>query len=87
MKDKQYWLDKPANVTRIYRGLLVVCGLLILIDVAELVFGLYHKHGEYAFDSWPNFHGIFGFVGFALLVLSGYPLRRLLMRKEDYYDD
>lgn len=34
----------------------------------------------------PGFHAAFGFLAFALAVLSGWPLGRLLRRSEDYYD-
>ncbi len=36
--------------------------------------------------SVPGFYGVFGFVAFALAVLSGWPLGKLLRRPEDYYD-
>lgn len=34
----------------------------------------------------PGFQTGFGFVAFALAVLSGWPLGRMLRRPEDYYD-
>ncbi len=34
----------------------------------------------------PGFFGIFGFVAFAIAVLSGWPLGKLLRRPEDYYE-
>ncbi len=34
----------------------------------------------------PGFFGIFGFTAFAIAVLSGWPLGKLLRRREDYYD-
>ncbi len=37
-------------------------------------------------QSIPGFFGVFGFVAFALAVLSGWPLGRLMRRPEDYYD-
>lgn len=36
--------------------------------------------------SMPGFHAIFGFGAFALAVLSGWPLGKLLRRREDHYD-
>ena len=36
--------------------------------------------------SVPGFFGIFGFVAFAIAVLSGWPLGKLLRRPEDYYE-
>jgi hypothetical protein len=34
----------------------------------------------------PGFYGVFGFIAFAIAVLSGWPLSKLLRRPEDYYD-
>ena len=34
----------------------------------------------------PGFFGIFGFAAFAIAVLSGWPLGKLLRRPEDYYE-
>jgi hypothetical protein len=34
----------------------------------------------------PGFFGVFGFLAFALAVLSGWPLGKLMRRPEDYYD-
>lgn len=37
-------------------------------------------------ESLPGFYGLFGFGAFSLAVLSGWPLGRLLRRRERYYD-
>ena len=74
------WLDHPRNVTRLYYGLLVICVLLVLVDP------LYDKHPHFGWEGWFGFQGWLGFAAFFLIVLSGYPLRRLLSRDEDYYD-
>lgn len=34
----------------------------------------------------PGFYGVFGFAAFAIAVLSGWPLGKLLRRREDYYE-
>lgn len=82
MKDneKHYWLDDPANVTKLYRGLWTVGILLLLGDL------LLHKHENFTFAGWFSFYGIFGFVACVVLVISAKGLRRLLMRSEDYYE-
>lgn len=82
MKDneKHYWLDDPANVTKLYRGLWTVGILLLLGDL------LLHKHEDFTFAGWFSFYGIFGFVACVVLVISAKGLRRLLMRSEDYYE-
>ena len=78
---RRYWLDDPRNVTKIYRGLIVVCALLLLADA------VYEKHVELQAESWFGFYGIFGFVACVGLVLAAKELRKLLKRDEAYYDD
>ena len=46
-----------------------------------------HKHGPFAIEHWWGFYGIYGFVGCVFLVLAAKELRKLVMRREDYYDD
>ena len=77
---KRYWLDDPRNVTLLVRILTGVCLLLVLADL------FYPKHGHFGWERLFGFHGFFGFASFFLLVLTGKPLRKLLMRDEDYYD-
>ena len=80
--ERKYWLDDPRHVKWIVWTLYGICILLLLLDP------LYHKHDHSDFD-WERifgFHAGFGFVVFAVLVLAGKQLRRLLKRDEDYYD-
>ncbi|MEE2527035.1 hypothetical protein V0U79_11710 [Hyphobacterium sp. HN65] len=58
-------------------------GLAILMLVFE-VLNPFHRTGKWY--EVLGFYEIEGFVGFCLAVLMGWPLRRLLGRKEDYYD-
>jgi len=78
--DKRYWLDEPANVTKLYRGLWAVGIVLVLCDL------LLHKHEVFTIAGWFSFYGFFGFVACVVLVVSAKGLRRLLMRDEDYYE-
>lgn len=77
---RRHWLDDPRNVTRLYRGLWVVCGLLIAIDL------VLHRHEDFAFAALFGFHGMYGFFACVALVLAAKQLRRVLMRDEDYYE-
>jgi hypothetical protein len=79
-KEKRYWLDDPANVTRLVRIFYVVCAILIAIDV------FVPKHGPFAIEHWLGFYGFFGFLACVALVLIAKQLRKVLMRPEDYYD-
>ena len=38
-------------------------------------------------EEWPIMYPVFGFVGISLLILISKVLRRLVMRREDYYED
>ena len=83
MADKQKkvrWLDKPSTHNLIFYVLSALCGLLLLVDF------FYEKHGHLEYENWYFFHAIFGFVAYSVIVISAKGLRRLLMRKEDYYD-
>jgi uncharacterized membrane protein len=78
--DRPRWLDEPRNVTRLYWGLVAVCVLLGLADLAL------HRHAYFGWDGWFNFYGFFGFAAFWCIVILGKHLRKLLWRPEDYYD-
>lgn len=81
MQDRdRRWLDEPANVTKVYRAVWIVCGLLLVAEP------FVHKHGELAFEDWFGFHGWFGFVACVALVLAAKLMRKVVMRPEDYYD-
>lgn len=56
------------------------CAALFVGDV------LLARHGPPSIESLPGFMGAFGFAAFALVILSGFPLGRLLRRPETYYD-
>jgi len=78
--ERRYWLDEPRNVDRLFWGLAVVCGLLVVVDF------FLHRHAHFSFEEFPGFYGALGFVAFFLIVLAGRYLRRVLQRPEDYYD-
>lgn len=78
--EKNYWLDEPHNVTKLYRGLWLVCGFLVSIDL------FLHRHEDFEFATLFGFHGIYGFFGVVALVLAAKHLRRVVMRNEDYYE-
>ena len=78
--ERQFWLDKPANVNLIFKILVAVCVVLFLGDLA------YHKHGHFPFEEWFGFHAFFGFGAYVLIVLTATQLRKVLKRDEDYYD-
>ena len=77
---RHYWLDDPRNVDKLYRGLWIVCGLLIAIDL------FLNRHEDFAFATVFGFHGLYGFFACVALVLAAKQLRRVLMRDENYYE-
>lgn len=82
-----YWLDDSKNVDKIVYGLYAVCGLLLAVDLLDLFGVLYHKHAHYRLEGWFGFYGFYGLFGSVGLVLAAKQLRKLLMRREDYYDE
>lgn len=78
--EKKYWLDDPHNVKKIVYTLYTVCALLLGADL------LYDKHTYFGFENWFGFFGLFGFIACCCLVLVAKVVRKLLKRKEDYYD-
>jgi hypothetical protein len=78
--EKKRWLDHPGNVQKLLWALYAVCAFLFLFDA------LYEKHPHFAAEEWFGFYAIFGFLVFVFIVLAGKMLRKVLMRREDYYD-
>ena len=79
-RNKKYWLDDHRNVDKIFYALIAFCVLLLGADF------LYHKHVKMVWESWFGFYAVYGFVACVALVLIAKQLRKILMRKEDYYD-
>ena len=78
--DKTYFFDKPANVSLFLRVFYVICAVLFVMDF------VIHRHTILKLEELPDFYAIFGFVAFVVLVEGSILLRKLVMRKEDYYD-
>lgn len=77
---KQHLFDKPANIRRTWWLLCSTCAALFLIDF------VYHRHVVHPWEALWGFYGIFGFVGIVALILAAKEMRKIVMRKEDYYD-
>lgn len=78
--EPQGWLDRPENVNKLLRVFYVLCGLAL---VAELLF---HKHAVHSAEGWFGFYPFYGFIGIVILVVLSKLLRKVVMRREDYYD-
>jgi hypothetical protein len=79
--EKKYLFDNPRNVDRLLRGFYVTCILLALVDF------FVHRHIYMAWENLPAFYALYGFVACVMLVLLAKLLRKVVMRKEDYYDE
>ena len=78
--EKQYLFDNPRNVKRLLRGFYAVCVLLLVLDLVV------HRHVVHSWEILPEFYAVFGFVACVVLVLVATQMRKVVMRKEDYYD-
>ena len=65
----------------IFRGLALVSLVLLLLD-----FVIPH-HAHFQIEKVRGFYGLFGFSAFTFVVLTGWPLGRLLRRDETYYGE
>lgn len=78
---KLYLFDKPENVKRLLNGFYVICIILVIADF------IIHRHTTMAWENIPAFYAIYGFVACVLLVVLAKNMRKVVMRKEDYYDE
>ena len=74
------WIEKRKNLVLMARIFLAVCILLLLLNL------VIHRHELFTWEGWFGFYGFYGFVACVTLVLAARLLRRLVMRREDYYD-
>ena len=95
--EKKHYFDYPENVTKLLRWFYIGCGLLVAVEIVNRVtHALYHPHPAFpegtAFadggfeEVIPAFYCMYGFVACTLLVIAATQLRKVLMRREDYYN-
>ncbi|VAX25652.1 hypothetical protein MNBD_NITROSPINAE04-1716 [hydrothermal vent metagenome] len=74
--------DKPQNIKKLLVVFYIICALLVVADL------FVPGHAFFRWEEYPFFYGAYGFFAYVSIVLvSSYVLRKLLKRKEDYYDD
>lgn len=78
--EKTYLFDNPRNVTRLLSGFYIICAVLFVADF------IIHRHTVHPWEDIPGFYAIYGFVACVLLVVVAKEMRKVLMRKDDYYD-
>ena len=79
-EQKQYLFDNPRNVSILIRSLCIICFLLVVLDF------ILHRHVMHEWEHLTGFYAIFGFAAYVGIVIGAKQLRKLVMRKEDYYD-
>jgi len=72
--------DNPRNVKRVIYALYAACGISV---VAEF---FVHRHVDHPWEALFGFYSVYGFVACVLLVLIAKEMRKILMRRDDYYD-
>ncbi len=80
MKKELTIFDHPKNVKRLRLVFFIV---LILVLAAEF---FVEMHGEFAVEHFYGFYAVYGFMSYVFLIFVAKGLRRLIMRKEEYYD-
>ena len=79
--EKIYFFDKPENVKRVLNVFYTLCVILVLADFVV------HRHIGLVWENIPAFYAIYGFVACVALVVVAKLIRKVVMRKEDYYND
>ena len=79
--EREYFFDKAQNVTRVLRIFYAICAVLFVLDFAI------HRHVIHPWESLLGFYAFFGFIACVTLVLIAKEMRKVLMRREDYYDE
>lgn len=79
--DSNHFLDKAKNRKRVIIALYGLCALSVAVEL------FIHRHVEHPWESLFGFYSLYGFVGIVVLVLLSKELRKLVMRREDYYDE
>ena len=79
MNDSARFLDRPANQRRLRRVFYALCAALVALEV------LVHRHAEHSWEDAFAFYAVYGFVACVVLVLAAKQMRRVLMRRENYY--
>lgn len=81
--------DKGWADTKAFRNAFL--GVLVVAAVGAAVAGFLPQfkkdHPHFALEELGAFFAVYGFVAFAFIVLVGQHLRKLVGRKEDYYEE
>ena len=85
IKEPVGWLDKPNAVRRFFLAVYLICGALLVAEF--FLFGAENAHPHPLEESVRVLvYPMYGFISFWFLVLVAKPMRKLLIRSEDYYE-
>lgn len=82
--EKPGWAD-TKGFRNAFLAVLVVASLIAAI--AGFVPAFQKEHPHFEAEGFPAFFAIYGFLAFMFIVLVGQHLRKLVGRKEDYYEE
>ncbi|MFQ5765441.1 MAG: hypothetical protein ACE5GT_10965 [Rhodospirillales bacterium] len=77
----EHVFDNPRNVKRAIYFLFAICGITLVLDFVV------RRHVDHPWEGLFGFYAVYGFVACVILVLVAKEMRKVVMRKEDYYDD
>lgn len=80
-EDKTSILGSPKNDKRVLYVLYAACTISVIAEF------FIHRHMVHSWEWLFGFYGLYGFAGIVILVLLAKQLRKLVLRKEGYYDD
>jgi hypothetical protein len=78
-QEKTFLFDRKENIKKALQVLYGICALLLIADF------IVHRHVIHDWEKLSGFYAVFGFVACVSLVLIAKGLRKLVMRREDYY--
>ena len=73
--------DNPKNVKRVIHALVAVCVITFVLDF------FVSRYVDHPWEGMFGFYAIYGFVVCMFLVLAAKEMRKVVRRKEDYYDE
>lgn len=80
MKKELKIFDKPKNVKIFLIVFFTALGVLLMVDL------FIEKHGEFPWETAPEFFAAYGFASCVLLIFIAKVLRLIVKRDEDHYD-
>ncbi len=79
--EKRHLFDNPRNVKAVIFALFAACAGLFVADAYV------ERYENHPWEGLFGFYAVYGFVACVALVLVAKEMRKLIRRKENYYDD